>query len=958
MKKFGLLFGFVSVSAMVFISCQDFVMPKKISVKTDAIYEFPLGNTIPDLSDKISSEKIKENLTAIFPKDSNATVYEMDTDNLEYVLRYPIMEYEIGDITSMTGGLDLNSVLSGLDLSGINFNKTINVPAISVSTEKNIAKSKLEPEIKEKVGQSSFTCDAITIAETGSSSLIGFTTDLPTASVSFGEKVSAVRYNDNAKVKITITKKDSNVYGPDYELKVKAQIDQISDTYEFNGTSSAVVDISKSTVSVLELPLSDGFSTHALKDGFEIKFVAETKGGTLGNQHEYNITAVIEGDIEYLYGLTGVSIDLPFEQSVDVSGMDVDFIKSATLGSSSALTIQTEMPSEWESLSTKPSLNIDSFTMTGMGLNVSSISNVTGSGKLMDKKVDLSGKTITPSVSNKINVSGNIQISLDGVDIGYDDLPESINTSIKLDVSQFSSVTVDATKVIPGGKIEASSDLPEEVVSYVKSVEFSKNRTIADGATEDANGFGLKFKYTNTFDSDIPLSINVSPFGYEPSGATLAKRHSDETIDLTKDLTWTVKPSDNKLEYSVGIGDSSGDLVLSNVKLGQDYTLALSDVEFYADWNSVVINKSAISAFSTEGLKGDFDMSEFNLEKFKEENEALKDIIDNVEFKEMPMFIYASVPEGGENSLVSKFLSGGFEGKIYLEEEGSKAYNLISGVDGVNVGDIESSAVPVVNEKINWPASDVRLKPSDAIVSNNLTLKPLGEAHTGYSIGTDASKLLTGDYKKLVYDVNLKAADGDEITIYSYELKEPASGEEKKNGKISLEAAIRLPFTFHVKDGGISYDIKNLMGGDDAENTEPKDMFGRESASSMEEVAKYSDAIESIGISYKLTNKILPSFTGTVKFVAFEGTDHEIRKELGFTDGASREIGFSGSEVKTILTNYPFDPKITLEIPAGDYSISRSSLDIPNPISCDMSVKIKMSGESVTVFNMEEGDSK
>ncbi len=98
MKKLILAAGLGTV--LLFFACSDYSLPEKLSIKTSASLELPLGNGQISIQERASAGKLQEILEDKISESSSAmtpTVYEynpssLDKNVMQYIINYPIKE--------------------------------------------------------------------------------------------------------------------------------------------------------------------------------------------------------------------------------------------------------------------------------------------------------------------------------------------------------------------------------------------------------------------------------------------------------------------------------------------------------------------------------------------------------------------------------------------------------------------------------------------------------------------------------------------------------------------------------------------------------------------------------------------------------------------------------------------------------------------------------------------------
>lgn len=202
------------------------------------------------------------------------------------------------------------------------------------------------------------------------------------------------------------------------------------------------------------------------------------------------------------------------------------------------------------------------------------------------------------------------------------------------------------------------------------------------------------------------------------------------------------------------------------------------------------------------------------------------------------------------------------------------------------------------------------------------------------------------DNLSVEYNLGLASGTESELTLTGDELK---SLENKP--KISVSLALVLPFQMKLidkadipelgkRDNVITIaDAKSLIKEKDADEKD-EDLLKRDEAKDSEKWLKYADALKSCTMVYTVDNNLLVNqlADGDVSLpikismyavddkgntVTWFGDETNHEKPLDSTSGA-HSFEFTKAEVRAIFENYPFIPKVKVEIPA-DGSVSHTA---------------------------------
>lgn len=139
MKKLvSILFSLIV--PLIFVSC-SFGLPKKVSVVSEAEYNFSLGNIDKSFDDNF-------NMSSLFESSSlgNIRVYDYFPEKRDARLQEFLLDIPFQEIPVNIGAYFNNSAMS-TDINGLSFNKSVEIPSMDISFEKVIDKDTLNTSI-------------------------------------------------------------------------------------------------------------------------------------------------------------------------------------------------------------------------------------------------------------------------------------------------------------------------------------------------------------------------------------------------------------------------------------------------------------------------------------------------------------------------------------------------------------------------------------------------------------------------------------------------------------------------------------------------------------------------------------------------------------------------------------------------------------------------------------------
>ncbi len=288
----------------------------------------------------------------------------------------------------------------------------------------------------------------------------------------------------------------------------------------------------------------------------------------------------------------------------------------------------------------------------------------------------------------------------------------------------------------------------------------------------------------------------------------------------------------------------------------------------------------------------DFNISEV----FESIKEILgESFVENADFREVSLYVYCGKPAGFEPSE----LSGSVTMK-YVADDGSDT----SATD-VTIGG-PTNVIPYFSapelEIINIDKSE------NVVVS---VVKPEEASMYG-----DIKKILNGNKKK-----------AGKITL-DFNLGFSGITDGKPIGTLALTAFMVIPFKFDIS-GVIDISLIDLAK-DDSDKSNA-DIFNRDKATDTKEIQKYFDVIEAVEINYKTSKNPIVTDSNT-RYVIKSELPY-IRRELDINADTEK---ITNEELMDMLSVYPFDPALNLNIPSG------AILSVPRNLGLEMNMSVSL----------------
>lgn len=910
MKKF--LLPATAVFLSFIFSC-NFETLEKVSVVTDATYSFTVGEFKKSLSEYMSVEKIQEYVSKSDSGGVKYAVYDYNPPSNNQPNKRPMQKYLV-DMTLAEIPVDVGAYLEKMDFSdlnskgeGISLGQKIAIPNLSEKIETTTINF---PDISKKFENETINIvKDLPIAEVdiapGSAHVIDTTINKPdfkTATLYSGGIVLNVSMTDGTPTPGFLTDFTFELLSEDGKLLSRADnVDIASGSDIASGGKDIFFDLGTKTI------------TKKLK----LKIYGTVSGGTPSTVNKYTLNAKFSPGTKFskITGFTdeiGDSGDV--EQYVTIS-TDETFVKCEI--ASGSLEIVSKKPDGWTGVTAKLS---DSGSISG-ALKLPSTAkfdSVEDSTAFIRKKMDLAKSVFT----KENDPSGKIVFK------------DRISFSCR-----------DATLVFPNGeqpqvtletacRIQKASYVVLDLSSKADMLSFSKKTQFSGGMEDYVEEMtlvnsGLEISYKNRLpkgndgDNTISMEIGSRLLKINDTGDSkkimLPQKSETFTSYSPKDKGIPVSPKKDSLDFDVKLilprDEDMPDnyAVLKNVDLDGEYEISVSAKPVF-DWLSVKIKTPEGSE-----IKGEED-TELSFDKLfstmKDELGDESDFIDNIKFEKLPLYLYFQKP-----NLAS--LSGmDFTGNIVLETSTEKTYLLASG------------------KKIEPKDIEIIKTDKDGVVISELSEKN----SSGYADIAPLFNSSKSESPKIHYDVGLGGLDGTvEISKVDYERLKS----ENKDAPVSIKISARLviPLALRLEapesDGKVTkVNILKLAKKDSGE-----DLFDRGEATSLEDVEKYIDLIESASLIYNIDNGLFSyAQSGKSGDILFDTKLAGVKRpSYELSMGSGNEKIYT-EDVKAMLRTYPFKPDIVASFPDGTLQISRNA-----EFKVNLAVKIHTNGK-ITIF--------
>ena len=909
MKKF--LLPATAVFLSFIFSC-NFEAPEKVSVVTDATYSFTVGEFKKSLSEYMSVEKIQEYVSKSDSSDVKYAVYDYNPPSNNEPNKRPMQKYLV-DMTLAEIPVDVGAYLEKMDFSdlnskgeGISLGQKIAIPNLSEKIETTTINF---PDISKKFENETIKIiDNLPIAEIdvapGSPLEINTTINKPdfkTATLYSGGIVSKVIRTDGTPTPDFSTDFTFELLSEDGKLLSRAyNVDIASGSDIASGGKDIFFDLGTKTIT----------------KNLRLKIYGTVSSGTPSTVNKYTLNAKFEPGTKFskITGFTdeiGDSGDV--EQYVTIS-TDETFVKCEI--ASGSLEIVSKKPDGWTGVTAKLS---DSGSISGalelpLAANFDSVEDSTA---FIREKMDLANRVFTKEndPSGKIIFKDRISFSCSNATLVF---PNGEQPQVTLET---------ACRIQKASYVVLDLSSKADMLNFQKKIPFS-------GGMEDyveemtLVNSGLEISYKNTLpkgndgDNAISMEIVSGLLKIKDTGDSrkimLPQKSETFTSYSPKDKGIPVSPKTDSLDFDVKLilprdeGMPDNWAVLKNVDLDGEYEISVSAKPVF-DWLSVKIKTPEGSE-----IKGEED-TELSFDKLfstmKDELGDESEFIDNIKLEKLPLYLYFQKPK----------------------------LDSLSGMDFTGNIVLKTSA----ETKIDLPESGVEPKDSEIIKTDKdgVVISELSKKDSsGYADIASLFNKSKSENLKLDYVVRLGGLDGTvEITKADYEKLKSENKDAPVSIKISARLVIPLALKLEAPESAGKVTKVNILKL--AKKDSGEDLFDRGEATSLEDVEKYIDLIESASLIYNIDNGLFSydqsDKSGDILFNTNLAGVKRPSYELSMKSGNEK---IYTEDVKAMLRTYPFKPGIVASFPDGTLQISRNA-----EFKVNLAVKIHTNGK-ITIF--------
>lgn len=919
--------SFIAVCSLIFISCGDYQIPQSVSIKTDADYNFSVGSIEQDLSSFLNIKTISEKLNSSLSEGnknafSSFSVYDYrppltdsGTQSQKFLAEVKLQEIPV-DISEYLSNMDISTALTEQS-----FEQEFTIPSLSVDSLSSDLELPDFNEIIKTQSQINLPSDSIIIPGALNNSITPTTI---TVNIKSPEFSSISFYEGNIQVSI---KTDMDPHGSEVSATLR-----LLDSDD-NLISSASNKITNKGTFLLPI---DG---KTLKTNMKLELSGTQSGGVeefLSYKIECLFSAIKIKEIKGLKMDLGEQGKLSVDQNIYI-GTDDTFV-SCVIGEGSIYSV-AKIPETWKGIYSVPDLTIEGALKKSDGSSIveSDFSKTDENlPYILNRNLNLSGYTFSRE-PEAIHVKGTVQIKLDdvnGADIYLEQDTTGLN-KIKVDttcsITEIESIIIDTAKAGIQDKLsfKDEQELPPEIKTYVDNVILTKagiEGTYTNTLPQE-NGFTAEFSSNFLFSSPTPKSQVFS------NGENL--QLSEELINTTEN---PIKFSESsKIDYALQIKLPGATLEhpeyaqFKNVKIGETYKIAIN-IKPVFDWKSITINTAASEMQLKQKIETDFNLSAM----FKDISSSFGDdeFFKKIELTQMPLYLYFSCPsqldvlKNIQYKGILKFVCG--DENLYV------------------VGDKENGIEKdgTLNFRTSKPLEFENSSEESQIVISDISKYPS-------SCSKDLAKMVNSTKNiqdsKLTIEYCLRISDSeneekDKIRISKSDFDQIKA--DTSTSTISIFARIIIPLEMKITEQ-IDLNINKL-----ANLNEDTDIFNRTEAPDLSEIMKYAQIVESMSVSYNSENKFFNyqnDSSKSLQFIFDTGMTNlttNVYGEKGDLNLKNGTIKIVYEDIKKILEQYPFTPKMTVRLPKGNVYLPQDpSIKINCNIGLSTNGTVKLFGE-------------
>ena len=952
MKKFAGIIG--GIALMLCVSGCSWQMPEKVSVKTQAEYNFSLGNFEKDFSEELSVNKLLKDVEL----PNNGKIYDYWPDKKDKTQRFlmymPLQEIPI-DISKY---FDKGSLADAI--KNISFEKEIEVPKIDFEFSVDVDLDSVNEQISQNFRLAGMVKD-YNASEFGSilsefASYLSYEKGILVVKAFAIDPTTLMSGGIPSSVDDLIGNSPSP--DPDYSGSITLRSNGKSITGTFNN-GVAEINIGANggfdfKADDINISFSDKQTVYNPLKGEDIPtraFIA-TIDTTDKTNRPYQIKSV--------NGLQ-MATAIPFSDTEEINTLSsIENFDGCTIGEGS-IDLNFGIPQEWTGVNVSYYMSLTG----GVNLNAGAVNEPVNSKTDNPHSIDLAGKTITPS---KITADVNCLITIDKATIDFTKKP---TIGFKSNIKKISAVTVKLSDT--SLSFDEKQELPDTVLDIVKRIAL--------------NECGIKGTYTNTLPAgnNISLAVFSNFFNiHDPDspsngkGFTLESNVKDKPLELLSEPAESgnarvVKLSKNpasddeykEFDFKIDVnlpGSASDKITVQNVEPNKKYKFAIN-LEPVINWEYVIVNMDALPSDASKALKDTIGTGFNPSSIFSSINDMLgEDFAEKIKLPECKLHVYLTKPEGV--GILDKLNLEGSTIKMFYgttpdENAADKTPQKIGDYENVLLedGKVDGKDIKFVNAPVIEAVKDAA---GNEVVTSNATPTASITINMGQLIESTEESKTEGAQLCVDYNIQIGGVhntDGDPIVD---ENGQPINGikieqsdlDTSVSGSIGIYVVIDLPLSFEM-NGDTNIDLTKLMNKKDessensasssTETEEKKDLFGRTEASGMDEIKQYIEAVKSVSLSYEPIAFPIDSTQEINIDIAFKenGTREVYKERFNIDTGRGDTLNLEVSKFEEMLDAYPLQLEANINLKNG----TKISIPREKKIDVNLGISLETDGE-------------
>ncbi|MGI5070603.1 hypothetical protein HRO26_05595 [Treponema pectinovorum] len=916
----------LSFAVLLVFSCslisdiKNFEKPESLGIKSSgAEYSVPLGDAESKLKENLSIAKIEEMVAKQSKEkaDSNPAlkkakveIYDFLDSSENDVQKY-IFDYQLADIP-----LDFSSYLKKLDKFNFNSNENsisqkITIPKDNINFSQNLNLN-FDDVIRNSVN---IPIPQILIPQTGNPSSPSI--DIDRIPVNFSNPdFSSIEFSQGNLIFSFEELPDSDGGNP--LISLQATIYDSSETQISSSAGYSVVREQDGTLHSLLIPMAG----KTLTKNIFIALSAKSQHGILGKISKFKAELKFSNDtkIKKASGLTiSQEILAPhffnISTTIDTSSIK-NILKSGKINSGS-ISYYLKIPSTWTGIQISPNISLS------QDLNVAATDFTDcpqKDGSVVNKSANLNGKLFEPNAG--IKVEGQIPFSINNATLTLSDSDQAVFFGGG-EFSKIDEAKIYADKILDSATAtkSISQSFGNGIQEFVESVDFSKIG-LEGNLSSDLPRSNLKL--TPSVTSNFFAIPATSPISQEIKFA----ESSSSQISLVKEYEPSYRVSDfsHDVDLKIEMKISSDDAIEPNlvtfesITLGKNYTVNFAVTPIF-DWEEL-----SIKAFG-KTIEGTFE-SGFSLNSLLKtgisDNAIINDLLSNVEFSPSTLSGYLFITKPKMNNQDGEDFFKSFD----------KLTGNVKGIYGSHEDYIFPSSGTSGNLKF---AKNVKtfaeLADSEKVIRD---ISPAFENATDMESRKIKGETLLAminskDDFSLKYNLGIQTSETGSTVIRK------ADVESLKNLGQDTSIKVSIAMIFALK-----LNVTNAIRIDDtfsAFGLELKDdLLGRNDENDVSDFKEFADLVKEVKLKYLFKNNsgfnVSAYLTAADKdgniYLGQSGTEYTKKLEIKSNstsnwENDSRSINLSHSEIESLFNNYPFIPKVTLEIKPGEIKIPRNA---------------------------------